>query len=82
MTKSHRSSVFRWRDGKVVEEPEPEFTEYEFPPPPTPQFVIDAIQCIAAYLRNTGKAECIISPNGGASFEIKTKWDRLVELGR
>jgi hypothetical protein len=25
--KSHRSSIFRWRNGKVVEEPEPEFTE-------------------------------------------------------
>jgi hypothetical protein len=78
--KSHRSSIFRWRNGKMVEEPEPEFTEFELPPLPTPRVVVDAIQRIATHLRETGKVECIISPNGGASFEIESTWDKARKL--
>ena len=51
----------------------------ELRPPftPTPPDVFNALQRIARHLRDRGYAQCVISPTGGASFELETVWDKL-----
>lgn len=45
---------------------------------PTPQRVVDAIQVVAAYLREIDAAEALISPEGGAAFHGERVADRLL----
>lgn len=44
----------------------------------TPQRVVDAIQVVAAYLRDIEAAEAVIAPTGGASFHPERMGDRLL----
>lgn len=45
---------------------------------PTPQRVVDAIQVVAAWLREIEAAEAVISPQGGAAFHPTRKADELL----
>jgi hypothetical protein len=42
---------------------------------PTPAPVVEAVSVIAAHLRDTGRVEAIVSPNGGAAFRL-TQWHK------
>lgn len=45
---------------------------------PTPQRVVDAIQVVAAWLREIEAVEALVSPEGGASFHGERAADRLL----
>lgn len=49
---------------------------------PTPPHIINAIQEIAAYLRECNLEQAIISHSGGASFLLTNIYDEMIELRR
>lgn len=43
---------------------------------PTPQRIVEAIQQIAAYIRETGHDQCVVAATGGASFRLpRGRWE-------